>query len=184
MTDTATRTTTSGTTTTLTATDAALSSDIGLLVLRVGFGGLMAAHGAQKLFGWWGGKGWRDTADGFTAMGYNPGEIFGTLAGLTEFAGGLALVLGLLTPLAAAAVLGTMVNAINVTFAGGLLTGKGYEVALLFAIPAVTLAFTGPGRFSLDHGRPWARQGLVWGAGAVALGIGSGLLTLLLKAVL
>ncbi|WP_336087862.1 DoxX family protein [Nocardia sp. SSK8] len=181
MTDTATRTTP---TTTTTTADAALSSDIGLLVLRVGFGGLFAAHGAQKLFGWWGGQGWRATVDGFTGMGYNPGEIFGTLAGLTEFAGGLALLLGLLTPLAAAAVLGTMVNAINVTFSGGLLTGQGYEMALLFAIPAITLAFTGPGRLSLDHGRPWARQGVVWGAGAVALGIGSGLLTLLLKAVL
>ncbi|MFE3546983.1 DoxX family protein [Nocardia sp. NPDC059177] len=181
MTDTATRTTPDTTTPT---TDTILSTDIGLLVLRVGFGGLFAAHGAQKLFGWWGGQGWRANADGFTAMGYNPGEVFGTLAGLTEFAGGLALLLGVLTPLASAVVLGTMVNAINLTFDGGLLTGKGYETALLFAIPAVTLAFTGPGRFSLDHGRPWARQGLVWGGAAVALGIGTGLLTLLLKAVL
>lgn len=182
MTDTATRTTAS--TSTTTAADHALGSDIGLLVLRVGFGGLFAAHGAQKLFGWFGGTGWRATADGFTGMGYNPGELFGTLAGLTEFAGGIALLLGLFTPLAAAAILGTMINAINVTFSGGLLTGNGYEMALLFALPAIALAFTGPGRLSLDHGRPWARQGLVWGGAAVALGIVSGVITLILKAVL
>ncbi|MEV6064791.1 DoxX family protein [Nocardia asteroides] len=184
MTDTATRTTSN---TTTTPSDSALASDIGLLILRVGFGVLMTVHGAQKLFGWFGGSGWQATVDGFDAMGYNPGVLFGTLAGLTEFAGGLAVLLGLFTPLAAAAVLGTMVNAINVTWANGLQGSggaPGYEMALLFAIAVAALAFTGPGRFSLDHGRPWARQGVVWGGAAVAVAIVAGVLTLILKAAL
>ncbi|MEV6325124.1 DoxX family protein [Nocardia sp. NPDC051787] len=158
-----------------------ISTDIGLLIVRVVFGGLLAAHGAQKLFGWWGGLGWQANADGFEQMGYNPGKIFGTLAGLTELGGGLLLLLGLLTPLAGAIVLGTMINAINVTWSGGLLTGKGYEMGVLFAAVAAGLAFTGPGKISLDAGRPWERQGFVWGVGAVIIAVVTGVLTLILK---
>ncbi|WP_369028370.1 DoxX family protein, partial [Nocardia farcinica] len=91
-----------------------VSSDIGLLVLRVVFGGLLAAHGAQKLFGWFDGPGLSANNANFEAMGYNPGDLFGTLAGLSEFFGGLLLLLGLFTPLAAAVVLGTMINVIHV----------------------------------------------------------------------
>ncbi|WP_330232705.1 DoxX family membrane protein [Nocardia sp. NBC_00508] len=161
-----------------------ISTDIGLLIMRVVFGGLLAAHGAQKLFGWWGGPGWRANADGFEQMGYNPGKIFGTLAGLSELGGGLLLLLGLLTPLGAAIVLGTMINAINATWSGGLLTGKGYEMGVLFAAAAAALAFTGAGKFSLDAGRPWERKGFAWGVGAVILAVVSGVLTLILKWVL
>ncbi|MEU4417251.1 MULTISPECIES: DoxX family protein [Nocardia] len=182
MTDTATRITPTAT------TDETTAAGIGLLVLRVGFGGLMAAYGTQKLFGWFNGPGWRANADGFTAMGYNPGEIFGTLAGLTELVGGLLLVFGLFTPLAAAVVLGTMINAINVLWSGGLFPSDpstpGYTTPLLFALVAAALAFTGPGRFSLDAGRPWQRQGVVWGAGAVAVAVVAAVVTLILKAVL
>ncbi|KQY34578.1 DoxX family protein [Nocardia sp. Root136] len=181
MTDTATRITPTAT------TDETTAAGIGLLVLRVGFGGLMAAYGTQKLFGWFNGKGWQSTVDDFTAMGYNPGEIFGTLAGLTELVGGLLLVFGLFTPLAAAIVLGTMINAINVLWSGGLFPEyplTGYTTPLLFALVAAALAFTGPGRFSLDAGRRWERQGLVWGGAAVAVALGAAVLTLILKAAL
>ncbi|WP_328409921.1 DoxX family protein [Nocardia sp. NBC_00403] len=157
------------------------SADIGLLLLRVVFGGLLAAHGTQKLFGWFSGYGWSKNAAVFDSMGYNPGKLFGTLAGLSELTGGLLLLLGLLTPLAAAIVLGTMINAVNTTWSGGLLTGKGYETALLFAVVGATIAFTGPGKFSLDSGRPWQRQGFVWGAGAVVLAVAAAVLTLILK---
>ncbi|MGO4613649.1 DoxX family protein [Nocardia sp. 2YAB30] len=170
-----------------TANNAALdgiSTDIGLLVLRVVFGGILAAHGSQKLFGWFSGPGWRANADGFEKMGYNPGKVFGTLAGLCEFTGGVLLLLGLLTPLAAAIVLGTMINVINTTWHGGLLTGKGYEMGLLFAAAATAIAFTGPGKFSLDAGRPWQRQGFVWGVGAVIIAVVAAVLTLILKWVL
>lgn len=183
MTDTATRTTPS--TLTTKTVDALDASGIGLLVLRVGFGGLMAAYGTQKLFGWFNGQGLAATQQGFDAMGYNPGALFGTLAGLTELIGGLLLVVGLFTPLAAAIVLGTMINAINVLWSGGLFpadpTVTGYSTPLLFAIVAAVLAFTGPGAYSLDAGRPWARHGVVWGAAAVALAVVTAVLTLILK---
>lgn len=167
--------------------DPNIATDIGLLALRVGFGGLLAVHGAQKLFGWFGGAGWDATTSGFEAMGYNPGVLFGTLAGLTELGGGLLLLLGLFTPLAAAVTLGTMINAVNVTWGNGLsgtADGPGYEMALLFAVAAVGLAFTGSGRFALDAGRAWERRGVVWGAGAVAVAVGAAVLTLVLKWVL
>ncbi|WP_410877262.1 DoxX family protein [Nocardia sp. A7] len=183
MTDTATRITPTGTT-----EDTTIATGIGLLVLRIGFGGLMAAYGAQKLFGWFNGAGWRATTDGFTAMGYNPGELFGTLAGLAELVGGLLLVFGLFTPLAAAIVLGTMINAIHVLWSSGLFpedpSVTGFSTPLLFALVAAALAFTGPGRFSLDAGRPWQRAGVVFGGGAVALGVVAAVVTLIFKAVL
>ncbi|MEV0032833.1 DoxX family protein [Nocardia sp. NPDC050793] len=162
----------------------AIASDIGLLILRVVFGGLLTAHGAQKLFGWFSGYGLEATQMSFDQMGYNPGELFGTLAGLTEIVGGLMLVLGVLTPLAAAIVLGTMLNAINATWGPGLFGQGGWEMALLFGTVAATLAFTGSGKFSLDAGRPWERKGFVWGAGAVALAVATGIFTLILKWVL
>ncbi|MEV6139466.1 DoxX family protein [Nocardia sp. NPDC051990] len=164
-----------------TATLDNFAADIGLLLLRVVFGSLLAAHGTQKLFGWFGGKGWRANAAAFDSMGYNPGKLFGTLAGLCELTGGLLLVLGLLTPLASAIVLGTMINAINATWSGGLMTGKGYETPLLFATVGAVVAFTGPGRFSLDYGRPWARQGVVIGVAAVLLAAVAAVVTLILK---
>ncbi|MBF6206895.1 DoxX family membrane protein [Streptomyces gardneri] len=159
-----------------------IATDIGLLILRVVFGGLLAAHGAQKLFGWWGGPGLQANADSFEQMGYNPGKLFGTLAGLTELGGGLLLLLGLLTPLAGAIVVGTMINAINVTWSGGLLGG--WEMGLLFAVVGAALPFTGPGKFSLDAGRPWGRHGFVWGVGALIVAVVAGVFTLILKWVL
>jgi putative oxidoreductase len=160
------------------------ATGIGLLLARVVFGGLLAAHGTQKLFGWFSGMGWQGNSDAFEFMGYNPGKFFGTLAGLSEVTGGLLLLAGLLTPLASAIVLGTMINAINATWSGGLMTGKGYELPLLFATVAAALAFTGPGRFALDHGRPWQREGVVWGVGAVVLAVVGAVLTLIFKWVL
>ncbi|MTE15894.1 DoxX family protein [Nocardia aurantiaca] len=153
-------------------------ADIGLLVARVGFGGLLAVHGSQKLFGWFNGYGLDATAQGFQGMGYHPGKSFATLAGLSEITGGLLLVLGLLTPLAAAIALGTMINAVNVGWSGGFAM---WELPAVYALAAVAFAFAGPGRLALDRGRPWQRQGLIWGAGAVVLGVVAALITLALK---
>ncbi|WP_040805279.1 DoxX family protein [Nocardia concava] len=161
-----------------TAANGVTGTDIGLLAARVGFGGLLAVHGSQKLFGWFNGYGLDATAQAFQGMGYDPGKFFATLAGLSEIAGGLLLALGLLTPLGAAIALGTMINAVNVTRGGGFAM---WEAPAVFGIAAVALAFTGPGRLSLDHGRPWQRQGLVWGAAAIALGVVAGLITLAVK---
>ncbi|MGW4122026.1 DoxX family protein [Nocardia sp. NPDC004711] len=153
-------------------------TDIGLLVARLGFGGGLAVHGAQKLFGWFNGYGLDATAQGFQGMGYDPGKFFATLAGLSELTGGLLLMLGLLTPLAGAIALGTMINAVHATWSGGFAM---WELPAVYAVAAAAFAFAGPGRLSLDSGRPWQRQGLVWGAGAVALGVVAALVTLAVK---
>ncbi|MGW5223347.1 DoxX family protein [Nocardia niigatensis] len=153
-------------------------TDVGLLVARVGFGGGLAVHGAQKLFGWFNGYGLDATAQAFQGMGYDPGKFFAGLAGLSELAGGLLLLLGLLTPLAAAIALGTMINAVHVSWSGGFAM---WELPAVYALAAVAIAFAGPGRLSLDSGRRWQRQGLVWGAGAVALGVVAALITLAVK---
>ncbi|MEV6275457.1 DoxX family protein [Nocardia sp. NPDC051832] len=163
------------------------ATDIGLLVVRVVFGGLMAAFGAQKLFGWFNGYGLAATQQMFEGMGYNPGTLFGTLAGVSELVGGLLLIFGLGTPLAAAIVTGTMLNAVNATWANGLFgtaEGPGYQSALTFAAVAVAIGFTGAGKFALDAGRPWERKGFVIGAGALGLAIVTAVLTLILKWVL
>jgi putative oxidoreductase len=85
---------------------------MGLLVLRVAFGALFAAHGTQKLFGWFGGYGLEGTGGFFESIGFRPGKVMAFVAGATELSAGLGLAFGLLTPLAAAAVIGVMINAI------------------------------------------------------------------------
>ncbi|WP_405166959.1 DoxX family protein [Nocardia sp. NBC_01499] len=161
-----------------------VSADIGLLIVRVIFGALLAAHGTQKLFGWFWGYGWHANAAMFDNMGYNPGKFFGTLAGLSEITGGVLLAVGLFTPLAGAIVLGTMINAINVTWGPGLFGQGGWETPLLYAVVGTGVAFTGAGRYSLDNGRPWQRQGFVVGVAAVVLGVVAAVVTLIFKWVL
>ncbi|MFF3569573.1 DoxX family protein [Nocardia jiangxiensis] len=158
---------------------ALLGSDIGLLILRVAFGALLVVHGTQKLFGWFGGYGLSATAKGFGSMGYTPGRFFATLAGLSEVTGGVLLVLGLLTPLAAAIALGTMINAVHASWGQGF--SGGYELPLVYALAVAAIAFTGPGRISLDHGRPWQRSGAAWGLGAVVLAVVAALITLAVR---
>lgn len=160
------------------------ASDIGLLVLRVVFGGLLAGHGAQKLFGWFDGAGYTKNAEMFQAMGYEPGKFFGTLAGLCEFGGGLLVLLGLATPLATAIFVGVMINAVVETWSGGLMTGQGYEMPLMFAIVGATVAFTGPGRFAVDAGRSWRREGVLWGIGSIALAVVASVITVILRHVI
>ena len=153
--------------------------DVGLLLLRLFFGLAMASHGAQKLFGWFGGFGIKGTGAGFAKLGYQPGELFALIAGLSEFVGGLLLALGLLVPLGAAMVMGVMLNAIIVTGKGGFYMA--IEKPMLYWAAALALAFTGPGRYSLDHKRPWGRSGVSWGLAALALSIIAALITLLIR---
>ncbi|MER5856654.1 DoxX family membrane protein [Streptomyces sp900105245] len=156
------------------ATSAPTSSaaDWGLLLLRLTFGLLMAAHGAQKLFGLFGGGGLTATGQAFAGLGYRPGKVFAAIGGGSEFLGGLGLAFGLLTPLAAAALIGTMINAmVTVTGAHGLWDSDGgVEYNVCIAVAALAVAAIGPGRFSVDHYLPWGRGG--WPEAAVALGLG------------
>jgi putative oxidoreductase len=129
-----------------------MSIDLGILLVRVLFGAAIAAHGAQKLFGWFGGYGIKGTGGFFEAIGFRPGTTFAALAGLSEFGGGLLLILGLFTPLGAAAVLSAMIVAlVSVHLKGGFFaSSNGIEMPFLYGAAALGLAFTGGGAFSLD----------------------------------
>ncbi|MFI9802789.1 DoxX family protein [Streptomyces sp. NPDC052301] len=155
-----------------TAVPESYAADAGILLLRLTFGLLMAAHGAQKLFGIFGGHGLTATGKGFAALGYHPGKVFAAICGGSEFLGGLGLAAGLLTPLAAAAVIGVMINAmVTVTAAHGLWeTNGGVEYSVCISVVALVIAALGPGRLALDRFFLWGRGG--WGEAAFALGLG------------
>ncbi|GAA3714794.1 DoxX family protein [Oceanisphaera sediminis] len=122
------------------------------LVLRVPVGLILAAHGAQKLFGWFGGYGLEGTGQWLASIGMEPGYLMALLAGGAEFFGGLALVLGLLTRPAALVSAFTMLVAIfAVHIDNGLfMSNNGYEYALTLFAATLALAVQGAGRFALD----------------------------------
>jgi putative oxidoreductase len=152
--------------------------DIGLLVVRAVIGLILFGHGAQK-FGWFGGPGLTTAGQGLESLGYRPGRFFAMVAGATEAGGGLLLALGLLTPLAAAAIMGTMLNAaLSAHVKNGFWGNKGgYEYTLALGGVAAGLAFTGAGAYSLDHAAGWNLGGTAWGVFAVALALGIGMAT-------
>ncbi|OCW96694.1 DoxX family protein [Alishewanella sp. HH-ZS] len=123
------------------------------LALRVPVGIIFAAHGAQKLFGWFGGYGLEGTGAWMDSIGLSPGVLMAFLAGATEFFGGLALILGLLTRPAAAALAFAMLIAIfSVHFENGLfMSNNGYEFGLALLAASVSLLFSGAGKISLDR---------------------------------
>jgi putative oxidoreductase len=126
--------------------------DVGLLLLRLGTGGVLAAHGTQKLFGWFGGHGIEGTGQFMESIGYRPGKASATAAGLSETGGGALLALGLATPAAGAAAAGAMAGAAAVHMPAGFFAQSGgYEYAGFLGLAAAGLAITGPGRLSLDH---------------------------------
>lgn len=124
----------------------------GLLVIRATIGLLLFAHGAQKLFGWWGGHGLDGTGGFFAQIGHRPGRSMALIAGLSEAGGGALLALGFLTPLGSAMVLGVMfVAAASVHAPHGLwATNGGYELPMTNGLIALGLAFTGAGSWSID----------------------------------
>ncbi|WP_037855704.1 DoxX family membrane protein [Streptomyces sp. NRRL S-340] len=126
--------------------------DLGLLLLRLGTGGVLAAHGAQKLLGWFGGAGLEGTGRFMESVGYRPGKASAMAAGVAETGGGLLLALGLATPAAGSAAAGAMAGAAAVHAPSGFFAqGGGYEYAASLGLTATGLAITGPGRLSLDH---------------------------------
>lgn len=128
------------------------------LILRVPLGIIFAAHGSQKLFGWFGGNGLEATSQWMASIGLSPGVLMAGLSGSAEFFGGLFLIIGLLTRPAAVALAITMVVAIvTVHLQHGLfITNNGYEFALALLAGTLALAFSGAGRASVDH-HLWAR---------------------------
>jgi putative oxidoreductase len=122
------------------------------LALRFPIGIIFMAHGAQKLFGWFGGYGLEGTGQWMASIGLGPGVVMAFLAGSAEFFGGLFILLGLLTRPAAVALSFTMLVAIfSVHFANGLfMANNGYEFGLALLAASVSLAISGAGKFSLD----------------------------------
>jgi putative oxidoreductase len=147
-----------------------MSVDFGILLLRVLFGAAIAAHGAQKVFGLFGGHGLKGEAAFMETLGFRPGVMFAVMAGLSELGGGLILMLGLFTPVGAAAVLSAMIVAmISVNLKNGFFAvHQGIEMEFPYAASALGIAFTGPGVFSLDAvlglrllGGPYVTGGLL-----------------------
>lgn len=125
---------------------------LGLLIARVVIGLTLAAHGAQKLFGWFGGSGFSKQVNGMKGQGYKPAWLWAFFACLGEVGGGLSLAAGLLTPLGAAGIVGAMVMAIaKVHWKNGFWNGKrGIEFPLALLAVAVEFGIAGPGDYSLD----------------------------------
>jgi len=124
----------------------------GILALRLAVGGYLAVHGAQKLFGHFGGPGLDQAAVGFEQMGLQPGKPFAALAATSELTGGLLTATGLASPVGPITVAAAMAVAVCVHAENGPMGLKGgYELPLTDMVAALALAATGPGRYSLDR---------------------------------
>jgi len=153
--------------------------DTGLLLIRLVLGLLLVGHGTQKLFGWFGGHGLEGTGGFFEKLGYHPGKLWATVAGMSETGGGLLLALGLFTPLASAMIIGVMFNTVTSVHAknGLWVTNGGFEYSLVVGAVAAMIAFGGPGAVALDNVLDITTAGPGWGISAVALGLGVGVAT-------
>ena len=147
--------------------------DAGLLLARMVFGLVMAAHGSQKLFGWFGGYGLAGTGGFFESLGFRPGRLFAAAAGGTEFVAGVLVALGLLGPLGPALIISVMIVAIaTVHWSHGLFAqNNGIELPLLNVAAAAAIALIGNGAYSLD-----AVAGLSWPVEVVWIALGLGVL--------
>jgi putative oxidoreductase len=152
----------------------------GLLLLRVVVGATMFGHGAQKLFGWFGGPGPEGTKGMLGKLGFPAARPLAAVVGLSE-AAGLLLALGLVTPLACLALAVVMLVAIvTVHWAKGFWnTAGGYEFPLVILTVAVAITATGPGRFSLDRAIGWddTITGVWWALGVLVAAIAIAALT-------
>ncbi len=145
---------------------------IARLLLRLVIGGLFVGHGTQKLFGWFGGFGPEGTGQFFEQIGIRPGRRNAIAAGIAETGGGAALAVGLATPVAASALVATMLTAINRVHlkAGPWVTDGGYEYALVMIAAVLAVAEMGPGAPSLDAALGQERSGPGWALAAAAGG--------------
>lgn len=146
--------------------------NLGLFVIRVVVGALLCGHGAQKLWGWFGGHGLNGTGAFFETLGLRPGRMHAALAGASELTGGALLALGLVTPLAAALISAVMLTAIwTVHGPKGLwVTDGGFEYNLVILAAAFACTAVGAGGWSLDHALGLEDAGAAWAVGALAAG--------------
>lgn len=152
--------------------------DFGLLVLRLALGGAFVVHGLDKLFGWFtdaGGMGGIEQM--LTGYGFTEPKILAWVLALSETVGGALLVLGLFTPVAAAAVLGVMANVIAVKGDWNVFMG-GVELEMVYAAMAFVLLFTGAGRAAVDRNTHWCRKAPIYGIPFLLLAAGASAVTL------
>jgi putative oxidoreductase len=155
--------------------------DFSLLILQVGVGLIFAAHGAQKVFGWWGGPGLAGWEGAMEQMGFRPARLFAITSAFAELGGGLLLAVGLLTPLAAALLVAQAVVIVGqVHWSNGFFNARsGIEFPLLLGLGAVAVGLGGGSALAVDPLigfalEPAARVAVVTGgmiAGVVALAV-------------
>jgi putative oxidoreductase len=160
--------------------------DLALLVLRLVVGLLFVGHGAQKLFGVFGGGGLEGTAGMFDNIGLQPGWLHARAAGTAEFLGGALIALGLFTPFAAAALIGVMTTAVITVHArnGIWNTNQGYEFNVVLSAAVFALAGVGAGAWSLDNAFGFDLHGAIWAVAALAVGIIGGVGSVILGRIL
>jgi putative oxidoreductase len=147
---------------------------IGLLLVRVVIGLIMAAHGTSKLLGWFGGYGLRGTGEFFVQLGFQPGPAFAAAASISEIVSGLLVALGFLGPIGPALMISVMIVAIvTVHWGQGLFAPKGIEVPLLYAAGAFALALTGFGQYSFDA---WLGIAGRWPASVIWIALTAGII--------
>jgi putative oxidoreductase len=151
--------------------------ELGLFIIHVTVGLLLAGHGAQKLFGWFNGHGLETTGGFMETLGMRPGRHMALASGASEFFGGALLALGLATPLAAVLIGATMLVASRTAHAGKgpWATNGGWELPLTYAIVAIGLTFNGAGQWSFDNAIGWNVAGFWWGFGATVVALVGGL---------
>lgn len=152
-----------------------MTYDLGILLVRILLGAAIAAHGAQKLFGWFGGYGIKGTGGWFESLGFRPGAFFATASGLSEFGGGLLILLGLLGPAGPMLVIATMLVAIlSVHIKNGFFAANnGYELNTMYIAAAIAVAFAAPGVYAIDTYSPALltlhEPAIVWSAIGLAI---------------
>jgi putative oxidoreductase len=152
--------------------------DIALLILRVVVGAFFIGHGAQKVFGAFGGHGVAGTAQFMESLGMKPGRLHATAAGWGEMAGGLLLLLGLFTPLGSVLIIAVMTVAILTAHAGKgpWVSEGGWEYNAVLIAVATALAGVGPGDWSLDNVIEADTTGTEWALGALTIGLLAGVI--------
>ncbi len=129
-----------------------MALSLGLLLIRLVVGLTLAAHGSQKLFGWFGGTGYTKTSGFLESQGLRPGWFWALAGALGEFAGGVLFAIGLLTPLAAIALIASMLMAVlKFHWTSGFWnTAHGYEYPLVLLVASLAVGIIGPGSYAID----------------------------------